>query len=301
MYIQLLSCELGNCCKDSGIALILSSLGKIFDFIQIIVPIILIVMATIKFFQLMMNPELKGGMSSIKNMFIGAAIVFLIPLIVNVVLGVLPNSFTISVCWVEAKTIAEASRKLSFQYVSPFDEQDKKKIWTDSDDYEKGQPKAKLGDAKGILEGAEKVHKMYEDNNWFYYDSGNQLYWKNIEASTNNPYKATCCATFVGSALYVGGVFTEDEMNEYNYNSSTALSNMFEAHGWTKITSYNDLEAGDIVIMSGSNGGSSIEHIQIYAGDGTWYNAGSTKYIQMDSPYSGDASGRFLWAWRNTN
>lgn len=28
------------------------------------------------------------------------------------------------------------------------------------------------------------------------------------------------------------------------------------------------------------------EHTQIYAGDNTWYNAGSTKAIQRPSPYS---------------
>ncbi len=50
-----------------------------------------------------------------------------------------------------------------------------------------------------------------------------------------------------------------------------------------------------------SGGGSGIGHVQIYAGNGTWYNAGSTNAIQRDSPYSGDASSRFLWAWRKTS
>ena len=65
-----------------------------------------------------------------------------------------------------------------------------------------------------------------------------------------------------------------------------------------KINSYSDLQAGDIVIMSGPEGGSSPGHVQIYAGNGTWYNAGSTNAIQRVNPYSSDASARFLWAWR---
>ena len=65
------------------------------------------------------------------------------------------------------------------------------------------------------------------------------------------------------------------------------------------ISNYSQLAAGDIVIMT-SPGGSGIGHVQIYAGNGTWYNAGSTDAIRRPNPYSSDASGRFLWAWRKT-
>ena len=58
------------------------------------------------------------------------------------------------------------------------------------------------------------------------------------------------------------------------------------------------LQAGDIVIMSDSHGGHSPAHVQIYAGNGTWYNAGWTDSIQRENPYASDASARFLYAWR---
>lgn len=46
--IQILDCNsaLGNCCNDIGLVSILDITRKILDFIQIIVPIILIVMIT---------------------------------------------------------------------------------------------------------------------------------------------------------------------------------------------------------------------------------------------------------------
>ena len=50
--------------------------------------------------------------------------------------------------------------------------------------------------------------------------------------------------------------------------------------------------------MSGPSGGSAPGHVQIYAGNGTWYGAGNTSAIQRPNPYPSDASGRFLWAWR---
>ena len=43
------------------------------------------------------------------------------------------------------------------------------------------------------------------------------------------------------------------------------------------------LVEGDIVIMGNSSGGRSPAHVQIYAGNGTWYNAGSTNAIQNAS------------------
>ena len=309
MYIQMLSCELGTCCGDPGIAVLLNSASKVIDLIQIVVPILLMVMASIRFTQMVMNPERKGGLASIRNMFVASALVFFVPVFVNVVLSWLPDSFTISACWQQAKIMAEATRTTSYQYVSPYEKENRSSTIVNPSDYQKGTPKPSgsssyapgnmaPGDAKGILEGAEKVHTMYEQNKWFYYTSLGQLRWNDIKYSTNNPSRATCCATFVGSALYVGGVFTEAEMNQHNYNSASGISHLCEAHGWIKITSYSQLAAGDVVVMSGPSGGSKVGHVQIYAGNGTWYNAGSTSAIQRDSPYSGDGSSRFLWAWR---
>ena len=54
--------------------------------------------------------------------------------------------------------------------------------------------------------------------------------------------------------------------------------------------SKNDLQAGDICF----NGG---KHVQIYAGDGTWYNAGGNSSIRIDSPYS-DTFGSMTFALR---
>lgn len=308
MFIQLLTCsgELGNCCSDPGLATLIEASRRVMNLIQIIAPILLIIMAAIQFTRLVMNPEVKGGLKGIKNMFVAAAVIFFIPVIVDVVLNMMPQSFSVSACWQQAKTIAESSRRYNFEYISPYESQSTSKALTDPSEYEKGKPKSTTGsggniapgDAKGILEGAEKVHTMYEQNKWFYYTSLGQLRWNDIKYSTNNPSRATCCATFVGSAFYAGGVFSESELNKYNYNSAYGISQLCQEHGWTKISSYSQLAAGDIVIMSGPEGGSSVGHVQIYAGNGTWYNAGSTNAIQRDSPYSGDASARFLWAWR---
>ena len=61
--VQILDCSttLNNCCSSFATANILDITRKIFDLIQMIVPIILILMSTIQFVQLTINPELKDG------------------------------------------------------------------------------------------------------------------------------------------------------------------------------------------------------------------------------------------------
>ena len=329
MYISFLSCNsnLGSCCSDPGLAAILNSARNIISIIQIIAPLLLLIVASIEFTKSMVNPERKAGLKRIQNMFVSAAVVFFVPIIVDAFLGILPADFQLSDCWQQAKTMGESSRKLDAEYVSPYEQEGRHSILVNPDEYQKGTPKPSPsgggtpggetppgggdiggstpaiapGDVSGILGGAEKVHTMYEQNGWAYYSNLNQLRWGDIKYSTNNPSRMTCCATFVGSALYIGGVFSESEINKFNYNSQYGISDLCKAHGWTQINSYSQLAAGDIVIMSGPNGGSAPGHVQIYAGNGTWYNAGSTSSIQRDSPYAGDASARFLWAWRKTS
>ena len=297
-----MSCELGACCSDAGLAIVLNTIRRIVLLFQIIVPILLMVTASIKFTQLVVDPERKKGLNQIRNIFLAAGLIFFIPMFVNVVLNMLPDSFELSACWEQSQRMAEASKSTKNQYISLYDKDKRSSILMDPDDYEKGSGggggNVAPGNAKGIIEGAETVHTMYEQEVWAYYTDLNQLRWNDIKYSTNNPSKMTCCATFVGSAFYVGGVFSESVLNQYNYNSALGINSLCQDHNWIKITSYSQLAAGDIVIMSGSGRGSSIGHVQIYAGNGTWYNAGSTSAIQRANPYASDGSSRFLWAWR---
>lgn len=303
-YVQFLSCssDLGNCCTDSALVLILDAARRMLLLIQLIVPIILIVAASVKFIQLVINPEKKNGIKAVQNAFIAAVIVFFVPVVVDVVLGIMPRTFNFSACWDKVKVSAESQRKLKNKYIPIKDSRKSSNIFVDPSQYEKGDKKdgdtggIGSGSAKGILEGAKKVHDNYEKNHWAYYSSLGELKWNDIKYSTNNPSRRTCCATLVGSAFYVGGVFSEQEINKYNYNSVSGISQLCEAHHWKKITSYSQLAAGDIVVMT--SGGSGPGHVQIYAGNGTWYNAGSTYAIQRKNPYSDNASGRFLYAYR---
>ena len=125
---QILDCSsLGTCCSDYGLMSILDITRKIFDLIQLIVPIILITMLTIQFVQLSINPELKGGFRRILNKFIAVVIIFLLPVLIDAVLGLVPDTFSVAACWENAKVSNEISRTTGGRYI-PID--DENRTWT---------------------------------------------------------------------------------------------------------------------------------------------------------------------------
>ncbi len=151
-------------------------------------------------------------------------------------------------------------------------------------------------DSGDILSAADQLHQA--QTGWRYSTSGGLLTSGNIELAINNPNAATCCATYVSSVLYLAGCFTEEQMNSFNYNSSNALYNFLTSNGWQVINSYSELQAGDVVFMDTNGGARDITHVQLYAGDGGWYNAGSDSAIQGDAPKYYDIGSQFMVALR---
>ncbi len=152
---------------------------------------------------------------------------------------------------------------------------------------------------EGLLGAAEELHKKLEDEQWTYSLTG--LYPNDIVASINHPSRILCCATYVSGVLYMSGYASESEINAINIHSSNSLLNFMRNRGdCTEITSYNDLQAGDIVFMTTNSSGSAIGHVQICAGDNQWYNAGSTDAIRRSSPYNDSSYARshFVTAMR---
>ena len=152
---------------------------------------------------------------------------------------------------------------------------------------------------EGLLAAAEELHKKLEDEQWTYSLTG--LYSNDIVASINHPNKILCCATYVSGVLYMSGYASENEINAINIHSSNSLLNFMRNRGdCIEITSYDDLQAGDIVFMTTDSSGSSIGHVQICAGDNQWYNAGSTDAIRRSSPYNDSSYARrhFVTAMR---
>ncbi len=122
-----------NNCDNITLSTILSIVKRIILLIQIIVPILLIIFASISFIKLVKNPEEKNGSKKIINQFLAAAIVFFIPVIVNAVMMILGESNDISNCW------NSANEKMSTisEYID-ITGRERKKIYKDPSSYENG-------------------------------------------------------------------------------------------------------------------------------------------------------------------
>lgn len=165
-----------------------------------------------------------------------------------------------------------------------------------------------------ILECAKMIHDYMSDPAHLYYycliggESDRQVHINaglscglnsSFQASQqpgNNGYRLTCCATYVSWVLEEAGYL------QTHTNGSKTLKSLLVGAGWTPVGSYSELQAGDVVFMDtdGPNNGN-ITHVQLYVGDGKWYNAGGNWSIHQVAPYSDNASAEYVCAYRAPN
>lgn len=91
-------------------------------------------------------------------------------------------------------------------------------------------------------------------------NNGRHVIGGNIQASWEKPLQepsryGVVCATYVAFSMWKAGLVDEETLNQYSYNSCTGLERMLTtssyANQWQKITSFNDLQEGDVVFISG--------------------------------------------------
>ena len=133
--IQILDVYSG--CSSAAIGATLAIMKRIIDLIQIIVPILLMISLTLLLIKLMANPDDKKLLPKIKNAALAAVIVFMIPVFVNAVMGMLGENFSVSACW---NSINNPSGTPT--YINPYNTK-KSKFTTDPSEYEKGVKRQK--------------------------------------------------------------------------------------------------------------------------------------------------------------
>ena len=134
-----------------------------------------------------------------------------------------------------------------------------------------------------ILEVADAIHKYMEEYQYTYcvYNCnkgeecpkyGKQHGLNTTFEKSKTGHHNTCCATYVSWVLQEAGYITEEE----HTNGAGQIRNLLVSKGWIQITSVSELEPGDVLYYQG--------HVEIYAGDGKVYNAGSGYSIRGASP-----------------
>lgn len=91
--------DLVETCGSPEIAHILGIIKNVLGKIQLVGPILGIVGLILALIKLMMNPEDKKTKNSIRNWVIAIFMLFLIPVIINLVVGLFDDSFTLAACW----------------------------------------------------------------------------------------------------------------------------------------------------------------------------------------------------------
>ena len=261
MLIASCSSTLGTCCSDYGLLKTLDVLRRITDVIQIVVPILLIIALTIQLSQMIMNPDEKKEMKKIYNMGIAAVVIFFIPMLVDMTLGMMSDSFQLSSCWNMAKAQASTISTSSHTYINPnkrksspvvvnpknFEKGDEKQIDDPTDPSNPSNPSAPGGVANITVTGSATRQAIVKYALSFV---GQRYVWG---GSWNGelPYTGTDCSGFVG------GVY-----RHFGHPLPRDTASM-----WASRNQYFDIvdpsaaQPGDLVLYEG--------HVAMLTGNGT--------------------------------
>lgn len=123
-------------CNSSALSIVLPIVKNILLLIQIIVPILLIIFSIVQLSQGVMNPDIKDQNKKIFNKFLAAAIVFMVPVLLNAVMGLVGESTEFSKCWNNANSVDINNGN----YIDPNEGKERTKIIDNnsSSGYEKG-------------------------------------------------------------------------------------------------------------------------------------------------------------------
>lgn len=252
--------ELGNCCHDYGTVAVLDVTRKIFDLMQLFVPILLIIMATFNFIVLVTNPDAKNGKKKIINQFLAAIIIFFIPTIVNAIINMTPDTFEINACWQTAKVNAEIQRTLEVEYKQkPKNDDEIFKVLTNPNDYELGNSSAGTS-GEGSATGKAIVDYALKFVGKKYVLGGS---WNGEE-----PYTPTDCSGFVQAVFKHHGIKL----------TRTTSTQWADKNSYT-LVSASEIQAGDLVMYDG--------HVAILTGnkDEIVHAANSRRGVVKDKTY----------------
>ncbi len=270
--VQILECNdtLGTCCSDFGLVLGLDAFRKALLLIQLIAPIVLIIWSCVELIRLMNNPDDKKGVKPLITKYIAAAVCFFVPVFVDALLGLMPETFSVSACWEEAKLSAEIVRTFDNGYIGEED-QAMSHLFIDPGDYEKGNERKKptpkrdggtstsTGSGNGSATGKSIVEYARKFVGQRYVYGGT---WNG-----EIPYTPTDCSGFVQGVFRHHGIsLPRDTGSQWNAKGTYTLVS-------------GEIRAGDLIMYNG--------HVGILTGNGTEIiHAKGTKWgVVADSDY----------------
>ncbi|MBQ6539271.1 MAG: C40 family peptidase [Bacilli bacterium] len=272
-YINILAgCNstLGTCCKDYGLVKILAIYDNVFSLIQILVPILLLLSASAQLFRMLRQPEEKKHIKSLRAKFHAAAIVFVIPIFVNLVIAIATDNSDLQkyetlACLKEAKHTVSSMNKQGNYIKKNSSNKGSGPMIIDPSKYKgtDGNPNAS--------EGTYSTNSSSDDS------STNSSDTRNYAVTTTSDGKkvVSYAKQFLGKAYQYGGQwngsptytptdcsgFVKGVYAHFGYNiPRVAGASYYNSSSALKKVSNSNLQAGDLVLYSG--------HVAMLTGNG---------------------------------
>ena len=247
-YFQLLTTtcvdDITSCCSDYGLATYLHIVKEALNIIHLVVPIILIIMLSVDFAKMVINPDdpQKKKSKSIKNKFIAAVFIFFIPYIVGLLLSLISGSMSdISGCWNAADEIFDVMQKTEpYRSKNTTNNTTSDSVLDFSNDQETSKKDKNSNSTKGhnvVIYAKKFVGKRY-----LYGGSWNG----------EKPYTPTDCSGFVQGVYKHFGITLP--------RTAAAQSKVGK-----NISSLKSAQPGDLLFYKGKDG--SIGHVTMYMGN----------------------------------
>ena len=269
-FFEILSCTgtAESCCGNYILVNFLIIIRRALTLMQIVVPIILMVMLAVQFTKLVINPTEKKHISGLKNEILATVIFFILPYIINVTFGLVPNSFEMGACWkVAEKTNSTMKTSSNNSYNNSTTETNTKKETEAKKKKKKSTKKKKI--SKKSLEklNSTKKNKRLKTN------KKNKL--GKIKGSKKGIEIVNYARGFVGNRYCWGGTnpnvcadcsgFVQYVFKHKGINLQRSTSAMWSDKSKYTLVSAKNIKAGDLV-MYGSGG--KTHHVAILTGNG---------------------------------
>lgn len=266
--------EIQAACTDPGLALIISLFRTALTVIQIVAPILLIIMASVGFTQLMATPDDKKAVKKQINRFVAAIFILLMPYGVNTVMSFLAQggseTIDIPTCWTAAEKVKlqiSADQK-NYRYKSIGDDERKQIVITRHDVeienyYDGTNSEVSNAEARQHLEEvSENWDSSMDEGRMKVIDKGASLVGKvgySMGAERNNTSDKPVnldCSSFVAWAFQKAG---------YTDVPYGMITGSFIAASNFKPISQSELRPGDIGLKNYVPSGGA-NHVGIYVG-----------------------------------
>ena len=135
-------------CNSVILKVILGPVKGLVNLFLIVAPILCICSLIYTFIKLTQDPENKKLVARIKNSFFALIVLFFVPLLVSVVLGLVDTNYNFSACW---KSDSTYSGNATYREITP---EEKKLILQEASDYESGVKKGETSNYESGTPGS---------------------------------------------------------------------------------------------------------------------------------------------------